>query len=145
MKAIKTLLYNMVGVTKDSFNTKDRDEHLECLTHDTAFSKGHPHLRFLFFQKWVSEDKDIGIHPLIPCELLCDKCLTTQQQQLFRVRHFFRKFKIANNGLLQKAPKTCFTFFSYHKYRAVACFWPPVSRIWHTLAVLFCLIGRILG
>ena len=30
-------------------------------------------------------------------------------------------------------------------YRAVASFWPPVSRIWHTLAMLFCLIGRILG
>ena len=30
-------------------------------------------------------------------------------------------------------------------YRAVACFWPPVSRIWHTLAVLSCLMGIIWG
>ena len=31
------------------------------------------------------------------------------------------------------------------RYRAVACFWPPVSRIWHTLAVLSCWMGRKLG
>ena len=33
------------------------------------------------------------------------------------------------------------TIIFFHKrliYRAVACFWPPVSRIWHTLAVLSC-------
>ena len=26
----------------------------------------------------------------------------------------------------------------YWGYRAVACFWPPVSRIWHILALLSC-------
>ena len=38
-----------------------------------------------------------------------------------------------------------FKVFREHLYHAVACFWPTISCIWHNLAVLFGLIGRILG
>ena len=47
--------------------------------------------------------------------------------------------------LIVSSKHTEILFQLWERYRTLTRFWPSLTRLWHTLAVLFCLKGRKMG